>query len=149
MKKAFSMLEIIFVIIILGILTTIALPKFAMTTNDAHIVKAKSTINNIRSAIIIIKSEGIFIGTNTFPNKLDNLQALISNDNDKLFDTNGSKIILQNPILSSTNNGGWSKIDNNIYRFTLDNQNTDFIYNPLSGEFICDISNNLCLKLTK
>lgn len=37
MKKAFTMIEVIFVIVILGILVTVALPKFAATRQDAKV----------------------------------------------------------------------------------------------------------------
>jgi prepilin-type N-terminal cleavage/methylation domain-containing protein len=37
MRQAFTMVEIIFVIVILGILVTVALPKFAATRQDAKV----------------------------------------------------------------------------------------------------------------
>lgn len=41
MKKAFSMIELIFVIVIIGILSSIAIPKFiAKTTFEAEKAKA-------------------------------------------------------------------------------------------------------------
>jgi len=45
MKKAFTILELIFVVIILGILAAIALPKFGSSKDDAEISKA---LNNIK-----------------------------------------------------------------------------------------------------
>ena len=36
MKKAFTMIELIFVIVILGILAAVALPKFIGTAQQAH-----------------------------------------------------------------------------------------------------------------
>ena len=147
-KNGFSILEIIFVIVILGILASVAIPRFAITTDEAYIARAKSTINNIRSAIITIRSEGILIGNTSFLSKLDNLASTTSNDNDNLFDTDGTREILQNPILSSTNNGGWSKTNTNEYTFFLNNNQTIFKYNPSTGTFNCD-KNELCLKLIK
>ena len=51
MRRAFTMLELTFVIVIIGILAAIAVPKFAATRDDATITKAKSTLASIRSAI--------------------------------------------------------------------------------------------------
>jgi len=50
-KKAFSMIELVFVIVVIGILASIAIPKLAVTRNDAKIVKAKTTIASIRNAL--------------------------------------------------------------------------------------------------
>ncbi|CAD7288949.1 hypothetical protein LMG7974_01260 [Campylobacter majalis] len=49
MKKAFTMIELIFVIVILGILASVALPKLAATRDDAEIVKAATNINILLS----------------------------------------------------------------------------------------------------
>ena len=38
-KKAFTMVELVFVIVVIGILSAIAIPKLAATRDDAHITK--------------------------------------------------------------------------------------------------------------
>ncbi|MBU1659304.1 type II secretion system protein [bacterium] len=47
MSKAFTMIEIIFVIVILGILAAIAVPKFAATRSDAEISRGIMSIGVI------------------------------------------------------------------------------------------------------
>lgn len=53
MKKAFTMIELIFVIVILGILAAVAVPKLTATRDDAEMVKlianTKQVINDIHS----------------------------------------------------------------------------------------------------
>jgi len=44
MKKAFTMIELIFVIVILGILAAVAIPKLAATRNDAQVAKVAQNI---------------------------------------------------------------------------------------------------------
>ena len=39
MKNAFTMIELIFVIVILGILAAVAIPKLAATRDDAQVSK--------------------------------------------------------------------------------------------------------------
>jgi len=51
MRKAFTMVELVFVIVIIGILSGIAISKMSATRDDASITKAKSTVASIRSAI--------------------------------------------------------------------------------------------------
>ena len=48
MKKGFTMIELIFVIVILGILSTVALLKLSATRDDADITKA---LADIRTAV--------------------------------------------------------------------------------------------------
>ena len=45
MKKAFTMIELIFVIVILGILSAIAIPRLAATRDDAEISKAAMNLS--------------------------------------------------------------------------------------------------------
>ena len=51
MKKAFTMVEMVFVIVILGILTMVALPRLVGSKEDAEITRVKAEIAAIRSAI--------------------------------------------------------------------------------------------------
>ncbi|MDO2409233.1 type II secretion system protein [Campylobacter magnus] len=48
MKKGFTMIELIFVIVILGILASVAIPRLAATRTDAEIA---TTVSNIRTLI--------------------------------------------------------------------------------------------------
>ena len=48
MKKGFTMIELIFVIVILGILASVAIPRLAATRTDAEI---SATVANIRTLI--------------------------------------------------------------------------------------------------
>lgn len=51
MRNAFSMLELVFVIVILGILAAIAIPKFSFTRGEAQSVSIQADITQAISAI--------------------------------------------------------------------------------------------------
>jgi len=61
-RKAFTMLELTFVIVIIGILSAIAIPKFAATRDDAIITKGRSTVAALRSAIATARQKRILKG---------------------------------------------------------------------------------------
>jgi len=62
MKHAFSMIELVFVIVVIGILSAIAIPKFAATRDDAIVSKARTTVSALRSAIATERQKNILKG---------------------------------------------------------------------------------------
>lgn len=60
--KAFTMIELVFVIVVIGILSAIAIPKFAATRGDAEIAKAKATLGSVRSAVATERQKRILRG---------------------------------------------------------------------------------------
>lgn len=51
MKKAFTLIELIFVIVMIGILAAVAIPKFNDTREDAISKSIKQDVNTIQKAI--------------------------------------------------------------------------------------------------
>jgi len=61
-QKAFTMVELIFVIIIIGILSAIAVPKFSQTAELAYVSKAESVVATLRSVIATERQKRILRG---------------------------------------------------------------------------------------
>ena len=62
-KSAFTMIELIFVIVVLGILAAVAVPKLAATRDDAKISAAKATVAALRSGIVGWRQQRMLQGT--------------------------------------------------------------------------------------
>jgi general secretion pathway protein G len=56
------MIELVFVIVVIGILAGVAIPKFAATRDDAIISKARATVGALRSAIATERQKRILRG---------------------------------------------------------------------------------------
>jgi len=61
-RNAFTMIELVFVIVVIGILGGIAIPKFAATRDDAIIAKARTTVAAVRSTLAMERQKRILRG---------------------------------------------------------------------------------------
>jgi len=154
MKKAFTMIELVIVIVILGILSSVAISKMAVTRDDAIISKARSEVAAIRNAISLKRNTNILMGKGaSFPARLDALDGTTSSDGDALFsyDSNASveaNKLLDYPIYSKSKNG-WRKVEQFKYVFNATNTDVNFTYNPSNGNFDCTHTIKLCKDLTE
>ena len=138
-RKAFTMVELIFVIVILGILASVAIPRLAATRDDAYIAQGRANILAIRSGIISERQGRMFRGDSTYATTLDN--AVINTVSVALFDSsNTGNAILQNAVISKNSDGGWMKtqLDPPQYSFQLMGINVIFDYTTATGVFNCN-----------
>ncbi len=151
-KNAFTMIELVFVIVVIGILSAIAIPKFAATRTDAQIAKGRSEISSIRSAIVSERQARLIKGDNKFINKLHSAA-------DKYFDNNGTaaNTLLMYAIVPKDSNGHWKTGASctgdtpNVctYTFMVENKDVNFTYKQANGTFDCNTTENLCKQLTE
>lgn len=157
-RKAFTMLELVFVIAIIGILSAIAIPKFAATRDDAVITKAKNTVASIKNAIMGERQKRVLRGIFT---DFTSLGGTTGYDQD-LFDYFNGNVadgrILETPLSScktATTNGCWTKTDDTTYVYKMPLKDTliTFTFDKKS-RFDCDATlagdaGRFCKMLTR
>ena len=133
MKKAFTMIELVFVIVALGILAMVALPRLASSKEDAEITRVKAEIAAIRSAIQTHRGANLLAQKgNGYPEKLD----------EKTIEeiTNGTKL----------NKKYWT-VNENKLTVKIAGKQAIFNYDKDKGRLTCENSdkgtNALCDKI--
>src|SRR6478735_9037840 len=56
-RRAFTLVEILIVVVILGILAAIIIPQFANASSDARTTNLRTTLANVRNQIEIFKAQ--------------------------------------------------------------------------------------------
>jgi general secretion pathway protein G len=137
------MIELVFVIVILGILAAIAVPKFASTRIDAQITKGRSDIASIRSSIVSERQSRLIQGDSAWITALSGASANLFDGND----TNHT--LLMYGISSDTSSGHWSGSDPD-YTFKVGDDSCGFHYNSSNGKFDLNASQpTICDNLVK
>jgi general secretion pathway protein G len=139
-KKAFSIIEIIFVITIISILLVVAIPKIGTMFEKANLTHIKSTVILIQEGIQTKKNQ------HTLSNTLDLFNSL-DEGGENLF-TN----VLATPIQASqtTTSNSWKRLSSNSYQVYLNSEsNVIFTYDPDTYTFSCDYDEPLCKELSQ
>lgn len=161
-KKAFTMIELVFVIVVIGILAAVAVPRLAATRDDAVITKARTTVATVRNALAMERQKRILRGefspiiavgdgTNVFGNFYD---GNLSSPHDTVVP------VMEYPIMSESNTkdkwsfssgSGKNGRDQYIFNSTLG----DVKFELVNGKFVCDpaltanTNANGCTQLTR
>lgn len=56
-KEGFTLIELMIVLLVLGVLATIAVPRFADMTGKANLVKAKTELKQVQTALELYNAE--------------------------------------------------------------------------------------------
>jgi general secretion pathway protein G len=152
-RNAFTMIELMFVIVVLGILAAVALPKFATTKNLADVSKARTDVAAIRSSIMTERQSQLIKGINTYIPKLSsNSTTLFTGDTTP----DPDRVLLTYGIVAGANattEGKWTAVDAAYkdYKFYTNGVSVLFTYNSTTGLFTCDRNNGtygtICKKI--
>lgn len=80
----FTLIELMIVVVILGLLATIIMPRILNRPEQARRMKAKVDIRNIESALALFKTD-----TGRFPTTSEGLEVLVSNPGIKGYNSDG------------------------------------------------------------
>lgn len=67
MNRAFSLVEVLVVVVILGILAAVVVPKFAVATDDARSAALEAAVGGVRSSIAAFRTRAVMEGVDPFP----------------------------------------------------------------------------------
>jgi len=146
LKKAFTMIELVFVIVIIGILAAVAIPSLAATRDDAEITKASTVLASVRNAIAMERQKRILRGN------FNKITAVGNSTNvfDKFYeDISGTSTIttenvLEYPIKSESKKYRWKYVDGTDTYFCLTDSCTDDDTNRI--KFTLDTNKFKCLS---
>ena len=80
-RKGFTLIELMIVVVILGLLATVVMPKILSKPDQARQTKAAVDIRSIQQALALFKTD-----TGRFPTTAEGLQALVTNPGLKGYD---------------------------------------------------------------
>lgn len=137
-SHAFTVIELIFVIVVLGILASVALPRFAAVGEQAEIAKGKGDVATIRAGIVNERQTRLIRGDASWI-------TAANLDTGGLFGG-----VLTTPMSESTTSGHWDNPGGNgdgVYNYYVGSTATQFDYNATSGSFGCTANTAKCNEL--
>ena len=151
-RKAFTMIELVFVIVVLGILAAIAVPRLSATRDDAQVAKGRSDVAAIRAAIMSERQVRLLQGNSAYIAALDqgvdeDAEGVVIFDDNDADATNGT--LLQYGITTANSNGYWMKTGAMTYTFQVMGDPVEFTYTQANGTFDCDHDEDNCKLLTE
>ncbi len=151
MKKAYTLIELVFVIVIIGVLASVAIPKFTNLTKNAKSSGIKSVVTSVQASIDNIHGKWIIDDSmKQFKGADGNEHSLSADGYPLTLDANDGKgklfsYVLKIPIPScgTKTNGCWSQEDNVTYKYHFDALNEyQFRYDSSRGVLECNNSDS-------
>lgn len=136
-SRAFTVIELIFVIVVLSILASVALPKFSGVREQADIAKGKADVATIRAAIVNERQSRIIKGDSAWI-------TAAALDTGGLFGG-----VLTTALKNSNTSGSWynANLGDGSYTFKVSSTDTQFDYNATTGSFRCTADTGKCNEL--
>ena len=122
--KAFTLVELIMVIVIIGLLAAVVTPKFTSLKTEASNAAEQGGVSAIRSGVKLTHLTSLAQGNDTYPAALDAAAVAVSSDANPLF---------TNVLEDGITDGNWEKTGASTYIY---NPTTNtYTYTPADGKF--------------
>jgi len=130
-SKAFSIIEIIVVVLILAVLASRLIPSVFDILKNTSIVKCKNELLIIQESL-----------------KKYSLNSTLKNTSIKLEDLGDEDNLFSNILNGSFKNSSWSKISNSKYKYSFNNGDDLYFYYKVSDlTFNCNKKEILCQEV--
>ncbi len=125
LQKGFTLVELVMVIVILGILAAIAVPKMGHLTRKAHVATINGIVGSINTGINGYRLSSVLNGTGgVFPSQLDSIPvARYASTSERLFTS---------VLADGISDNKWYKETNEVYKVFLSDTTFILRYFPVS-----------------
>jgi prepilin-type N-terminal cleavage/methylation domain-containing protein len=123
-RKAFTLVELVMVIVIIGLLAAVVVPKFGDLKDEAQTAAEQGTVAGVRTGIKLVHMTNLAQGSDTYPATLDSAAVGAGSETNPLF---------TNVIDGGISDGNWEKNDADTYEYTPTGNTYD--YDSSDGSF--------------
>ncbi|MFT5171584.1 MAG: prepilin-type N-terminal cleavage/methylation domain-containing protein [Candidatus Marinamargulisbacteria bacterium] len=106
-EKGFTMIELVVVLVLIGLIAAIAIPKYLDVTTNAKEKSLRGAISSVRGAIQMSYSKSVLDGTPAYPSLNGTIFTEGSVPNDVYTPTNSVTLTAEDPITTFPADGGW------------------------------------------
>lgn len=107
-RKGFTLIELVMVIVILGVLAAVAIPRYFSLQSEARLSAERGVVGGVRAGILTYHADQLRQGNDAYPTTLDSAAASSTSVSDNpFFDT----VLAQGGITD----GSWSKDSSGYY----------------------------------
>ena len=136
-KNAFTLLEVIFVIVVMAFIVGVAIPKFFESYQGASKVKIRTNIASIRAGIQKYKNDKLLKSDMaSFPEVLDDIDTDTAST--EVFSNVASDLGIRATTTEDYKTGEWIKLSESKYLIVItEDKAVEFIYDKETGKFDC------------